>query len=1403
MVDNKQSKVLDELASFYVSQTNFDFHPNVSPGTSTPQTSDSEQEPPIQVDPAILLELKNLFLNNTTVEPIRRTKAPLRAKHSMGGTTSERKSKRPSSSRSLAPPSSTKPTRENGASRRVMIPSGGVSVNDEAFSAARERLKMRSKSMSSPRQAGSPSTALELHLEQARSKSQVPGAEILDRSVQLQSRASRRTGGGNDGEELSNILSGNNGTSDRKNRTLGKSRRSTPNRSKSADLADFTSVVRRVNERGDASRRRQRDSEVEEISASDTPKVDNASKSIAEVDGFISNASKYLATPVASLSVTGSPSILNDDPSHKAPTRPRSFSDRRSAAPLRSKSGDLTSFIIPRFQSRDTERAPPVAADEQGNVNCDTSSLVLESDNATTFEPLNDQAVYKETSSQRNPPIGKGRRRTPSRNKSSDLADLSVNRYGMKGGDAPTDKQQRSHSEEVDDHLAADAWTTLDSDKSIAAVGKFPSTPRIAASALVRNDGYTLSSGVRLVDIQVPLNDEERRNAPSKPRSFLDQQGGAFIRDKSSDIEQSQNRDTGFTAVITNNVGTGDFDEANLDLDLDDCTTEFVPLNDADVTMPIAKAKGQRRIPSRSRSADLGELNTSRWGNDRGDAPTDMRHVRYSEKDSAVESRVVPTHKSASAVGKHFPKRLVAPDPSTRDENGETPALSNMSSGISLEVNRSSVKKEEFDGALSRPRSFSERKRMTPQVEEGTVATRQHRRRTNRLSSESEHGGNANSEKHTSNHHRRNQRSGGAIVPSSAHHRPSSRTPRVESSGTFDSNRTDSQPPGILSRESVDDQAETSMIHRLDPSTTPVSSIEVVPDRIPSFPDEIEPSHHTDSLLLDDLVEKKPVKPSSFIFKGLLHKRKNEIVDGNGRELERNIVEVAATRKVPMDKAHEKRGLSVLKNLLKGSSHEKKSSRWGVIKASIDVSSALMKAAGTERKHDTEETQSEGASELEEFKVEINGTKSQKIPSDARHSILTSPPSPAMMMSISSFAPEDVEGLVEFHASLSTESKPLEGKSTTGSQRKGVRRSRSGEDPPTMAVPRGDYISPVNDRRRAMGRLDPPSRSHIVENFVVRPTIASTNIETRYMEYNKKDEKNDGEAEFCITDSPAIQVRLDGAEGSMLDTARMSASLDGEHESSHLDSKAAKSRSTEISISVQTVKTDSVVRLSSPDCVVVVPRNTENSGPSEGEDWNEMDFGIRTNETLRDGEAPDVLDMNCDSGVKRADLNSEISLSSNHEHEPTASPGKFMQLDFNSTKSRSNELSISVHTARTGPVARSAKARQNLHERSIVDSQKTECSGLSESEGIIMADGGIGKREALLAGEAPNVIEIEYERLRRQITASLVRAKASRDAAVSLRREIKSQQQFFEIVKKERDTMLKALRDKNVDLVIV
>ena len=103
----------------------------------------------------------------------------------------------------------------------------------------------------------------------------------------------------------------------------------------------------------------------------------------------------------------------------------------------------------------------------------------------------------------------------------------------------------------------------------------------------------------------------------------------------------------------------------------------------------------------------------------------------------------------------------------------------------------------------------------------------------------------------------------------------------------------------------------------------------------------------------------------------------------------------------------------------------------------------------------------------------------------------------------------------------------------------------------------------------------------------------------------------------------------------------------------------------------------------------------------------------------------------------------------------------------------------------------------------VVDHQKTEYMGPSEDQYLNQVDVGIWTSEALPGGEAPDPIEVEYEHLRRQITASLVRTKASREAAVSLRREIKSQQQFFEKVKKERDTMLKALRDKNVDLVIV
>lgn len=61
--ENKQAKLLDDLASFYVSNTNIDFTPPDSPHKVTPPSSDSEQDPPSTIDQSQLEAFSSLFVN--------------------------------------------------------------------------------------------------------------------------------------------------------------------------------------------------------------------------------------------------------------------------------------------------------------------------------------------------------------------------------------------------------------------------------------------------------------------------------------------------------------------------------------------------------------------------------------------------------------------------------------------------------------------------------------------------------------------------------------------------------------------------------------------------------------------------------------------------------------------------------------------------------------------------------------------------------------------------------------------------------------------------------------------------------------------------------------------------------------------------------------------------------------------------------------------------------------------------------------------------------------------------------------------------------------------------------------------------------------------------------------------
>jgi hypothetical protein len=440
-----------------------------------------------------------------------------------------------------------------------------------------------------------------------------------------------------------------------------------------------------------------------------------------------------------------------------------------------------------------------------------------------------------------------------------------------------------------------------------------------------------------------------------------------------------------------------------------------------------------------------------------------------------------------------------------------------------------------------------------------------------------------------------------------------------------------------------------------DANSRPQGEVADNPDPVAHTLDGAEPSHQTESPEFH-LHGKKAAKPSSSIFKGFMHRRSlanEKIGERTTMHIEPQSDENTTTKGDRPDKTNEKKGISVLRNLIKGSADEKKGPRWGVIKASIDVTHVLKRTSSTERKTNSLVSETVNPVENEEEHINRKGASStsQAIPNEPQDDMQTSQLSQAMMMSFSNFAPEDVDGLEDFHANLATMAKPAAEEVAVVSVNIAVMKSRPREDPPTRDSPsRKD--KPFSHRRRVMGGIDPPAM-HLKKSreIVMHPADTPDTIEES-ADYDKNDDREADGRPLTMTvplDQLVAKKEIyNEAEKSMFESTSTFLSSEGDYEPAsllspmkfmQLDFNPTMSPSKELGISIHAVDDVNLAHPTFPgttkvqrkksSLIVDDPPQEEERRPSVTGLFNRVDgrTNVHADDAVPDEDVPDPLEI--------------------------------------------------------------------------------------------------------------------------------------------------------------------------------
>lgn len=521
-------------------------------------------------------------------------------------------------------------------------------------------------------------------------------------------------------------------------------------------------------------------------------------------------------------------------------------------------------------------------------------------------------------------------------------------------------------------------------------------------------------------------------------------------------------------------------------------------------------------------------------------------------------------------------------------------------------------------------------------------------------------------------------------------------------------------------------------------------------------------------------VANKMIKPASSMFKGLLGKTKSMHSDCVEKEDDTTPTKTAEkatqgdstqhpTRKPP-EKSRSQNGMSVLKNLLrKGSvvgegdqNGEKKGQRWNGLKGGVDFTNRLKKAAGIERK----------ASRPSKSEVRLEGDcveQSNKAPTDDLEENVVSMEKEeevngfdhgyGMMMSLASFAPEDVEGLEEFHASLVGQENGNCDQDELASSKPAAETASSELRAPDLfsimekGIPKDPSAGNIDcdvllatDRRKVFSSLTAPSMRFVSDKSTETITDkAPPPAVLEECEVEDEDEVDEGKDSIGIAESVVAGFGIQ--------------SESGRNDSPGLESHTE----TETKLDVQ--------------------------------------LGIAHDQGL------DVVETEIDESEA-------TQMDDNIEPEPLLSPLKFMQLTFKPTLSPAGELPIAIHNVdKTGPVS---EADGDLHVMDKVDgadvpnesllSPKTaaqiDCDGEDKTEVTEQFKTAVAPLDTF----APSATEVEFDELRRQLAASAARRKQSREAVRRLQEEILRHQDIYENACKERDAAMKALQENRIKI---
>ena len=403
--DEKQEQLLNDLASFYASNSNFDFTPPGSPVKVTPPTSDSEQDPQqvAEVQRNVFIKSQDIASRRRKPHPSNNRKQPSlvssHAAHADENASVRRRRTRPTSSvgtgqTSRPNPRRSKSSEENpGASKpdadgNVEEQSLKMEVplkEDSAGGSALEKLKRRSNSFERSRPApnmsksdGLPevdssrrSNSRDASRRARRRKTQGEDV-VVDDAAQVEDRGDETEGfhsndAAGDGKEKLKLRSNS-----------FERRRSAPKRSKSDELAEMDSS-RRSNSRDAGRRARRRKTEGEDDIARDAAQVkepddeteefynDNSGSSVKEIyqTGGVRDLEGGLGDPVG----TEQEVPLKDEAVLVPDHRRQSLSERNEGASGvgRGSSGDHSRRRHRRRNSADAATVGSQAKSSEGS----------------------------------------------------------------------------------------------------------------------------------------------------------------------------------------------------------------------------------------------------------------------------------------------------------------------------------------------------------------------------------------------------------------------------------------------------------------------------------------------------------------------------------------------------------------------------------------------------------------------------------------------------------------------------------------------------------------------------------------------------------------------------------------------------------------------------------------------------------------------------------------------------------------------------------------------------------------------------------------------------------------------------------------------------------------------------